>query len=77
MDVVEIISQPNGIMFHDYKWYVVSVWFDDQLNHQAPLLTCFTIIPSWISYHMPKMYGMKFLIHSATSKAAPLKFGNG
>ena len=36
-----------------------------------------TFLPAWISYHVPSKYGMKLHVHSQTSTASPLKFGNG
>ena len=32
-----------------------------------------TIIPAWISYHMPSKCGMKFLIHSQTSNGCTVE----
>ena len=36
-----------------------------------------TLIPSWISYHLPSKIWMKLLIHTETLMVASLKFGNG
>ena len=36
-----------------------------------------TLIPTWISNHVPSKCGAKLLIHFQTSKVAPMKFGNG
>ena len=65
------------------------VHFDDILKHIASpdeLVSVssgpfyyygLTLIPAWISNHMPIKCGMEILIHYLTSTVAPFKFRNG